>query len=91
MACNCIGGNPCPCQRGRFIGQITFGPNYPFTTVIPQTFSWGVYKCKRCEKAYTVNDQWKQCTPDFCHDCYEHICKQFALVPVDKDGKDVPQ
>ena len=28
MACNCIGGNPCPCQRGAWpMGRIEFGPN----------------------------------------------------------------
>lgn len=29
MTCNCIGGNPCPCQRaGLLIGRIEFGPQY---------------------------------------------------------------
>lgn len=29
MACNCIGGNPCPCQRGGLMmGRIDFGPVY---------------------------------------------------------------
>lgn len=33
-ACNCIGGNPCPCQRGSWpIGRITFGPE--FTAAAP--------------------------------------------------------
>lgn len=29
MTCNCIGGNPCPCQRG-VMGQIIFGPRPQF-------------------------------------------------------------
>lgn len=90
MACNCIGGSPCPCQRGWIMGRIEFGPHY-WAAAAPQTFSFGVYSCRRCAKSYTVNDKWAQCTPDFCHDCYAHLREQFALVPVDKDGKDVPQ
>lgn len=32
MACNCIGGNPCPCQRGVWPGaRIEFGPPIPAT------------------------------------------------------------
>ena len=26
MTCNCVGGNPCPCQRGQIVGSIVFGP-----------------------------------------------------------------
>lgn len=82
MTCNCIGGNPCPCQGGR-IGRIYAGS--------PMNISWGSYKCARCTKDYRVNDQWAACTPDFCHDCYAHLKAQYAMVPVDKDGKDVVQ
>ena len=53
---------------------------------------FGVYKCQRCGKDYTVNDgTWRQCTPDFCHDCYEHLGEQYAWIPVNKDGKDFAQ
>lgn len=57
----------------------------------PMTISYGSYKCERCGKDYIVNDQWAPCTPDFCHDCYAHLKAQFALISVDKDGKDVAQ
>lgn len=56
-----------------------------------QTYQFGVYKCQRCGKEYIVNDQWAPCTPDFCHGCTAHLGKQYAWVPVDKDGKDKPQ
>lgn len=52
---------------------------------------FGVYDCQRCGKEYMVNDQWKPCTPEFCHDCTEYLFAQHALVPVDKDGRDIPQ
>lgn len=91
MTCNCIGGNPCPCKRGLILGRIEFGPNYWAAAQAPQTLTFGIYDCQRCKKRYTVNDQWAQCTPDFCHDCYTYLKAQFALVPVDKDGKDVAQ
>lgn len=56
------------------------------------SYSFGVYTCQRCKAEYTVNDgTWRLCTPDFCHDCYAHLKAQYALIPVDKDGKDVPQ
>jgi hypothetical protein len=89
MACNCIGGNPCPCQGGP-VGRITFGNRF-FWMNTQQTISVGIYKCARCQKEYTVNDQWAACTPDFCHDCYGYLKTQYASVPVDKDGNDVPQ
>ena len=54
-------------------------------------FYFGVYTCQRCKKCYTVNDEWRQCTPEFCHACLDYLFTQYALVPVDKDGKDVAQ
>ena len=58
----------------------------------PDRYSFGVYECVRCGKYYIVNDAtWRQCTTNFCHDCFEYLNKQYASVPVDKDGKDVPQ
>lgn len=52
----------------------------------------GSYKCQRCGKDYIVNDgTWRRCSPAFCHDCIEHLEKQYASVPVDKDGKDTKQ
>lgn len=54
--------------------------------------SYGHYVCQRCGKGYLVNDgTWRRCTSDFCHDCMEHLDDQFAWVPIDKNGKDVPQ
>lgn len=85
MTCNCLGGNPCPCRRGVYAGQ-----NIVLAEAMTRIW-WGTYKCARCEKSYTVNDQWAQCTPDFCHDCYAHLKAQYALVPVDKDGKEIEQ
>jgi hypothetical protein len=40
------------------------------------------YVCQRCAKPYLVNEpnSWRLCTPEFCHDCYEHLSKQWALV-----------
>ena len=36
MACNCIGGNPCPCQRGGLMmGQIVFSPVPGFPMMPP--------------------------------------------------------
>lgn len=53
---------------------------------------FGSYICNRCKKDYIVNDgTWRLCTPEFCHDCLEHLEKQYAMVPVDKDGKDLAQ
>jgi hypothetical protein len=84
MTCNCIGGNPCPCMGGKLpMGRLWISP--------PQEIRYGVYECRRCKKSYTVLDQWAECTPDFCHDCYAHLKAQYALIPVDKDGKDVAQ
>lgn len=56
-------------------------------------FKYSVYLCARCGKSYTVNEPgtWRQCTPDFCHGCYEHLGKKFCWIPVTKDGKDVVQ
>lgn len=39
-------------------------------------YAFGVYNCRRCDNDYMVNDQWKPCSPDFCHDCFEHLNKQ---------------
>ena len=56
------------------------------------TICWGVYTCRRCKRDYTVNDgTWRLCTPEFCQDCYGFLKTLYALVPVDKDGKDVQQ
>ncbi len=36
MACNCIGGNPCPCQRGGLLmGRIEFSGGQPIPYVPP--------------------------------------------------------
>lgn len=57
-----------------------------------QAIVFGSYICNRCKKDYIVNDgTWRLCTPEFCHDCLEHLEKQYARVPVDKDGKDLAQ
>ena len=46
------------------------------------TIQYGSYVCRRCKKDYIVNDgTWRLCTPEFCHDCYEHLNKQHALLP----------
>lgn len=34
---------------------------------------YGVYECIACKKEYMVNDQWKPCTPELCHNCYENV------------------
>jgi hypothetical protein len=53
-------------------------------TIAPQ---FGVYSCNRCKKEYIVNDgTWRLCSPEFCHDCFEHLNKQYALLP-DPDPK----
>lgn len=47
-----------------------------------QMLQFGVYTCRRCKQEYTVNDgTWRLCTPEFCHDCLEHLSKQTALLP----------
>ena len=53
---------------------------------------FGVYACRRCKKEYIVNDgTWRLCTPDLCQDCVEYLDTLHAMIPVDKDGKDVAQ
>ena len=53
---------------------------------------FGVYDCSRCGERYIVNDgTWRLCTADFCHACFAHLKAQYALIPVDKNGKDIVQ
>jgi hypothetical protein len=43
--------------------------------------TFGRYVCARCSKEYFVEDgTWRRCTPEFCHDCIEHLCKQYVLL-----------
>lgn len=48
----------------------------------PQSVEFGIYRCNRCGKEYTVNDgTWRRCSPEFCHDCLEHLNKQTVVLP----------
>jgi hypothetical protein len=42
---------------------------------------FGVYECHRCEKDYTVNDEWAECTPTFCHSCWRFLKLMLRLAP----------
>ncbi len=45
-----------------------------------ERYWFGVYTCRRCKVEFTVNDgTWRLCTPDLCHDCIEHISKQYCV------------
>lgn len=48
---------------------------------------YGVYQCVRCGKTYTVNDpgSWRLCTPEFCHDCLEHLNAQWFVEPLNPE------
>lgn len=52
----------------------------PLLETAPKVY-FGVYECQRCKKAYTVNDEWTLCSPEFCHGCWKHLGSLYVSLP----------
>mgnify|MGYP001562299739 CR=1 FL=1 len=52
-------------------------------TLDQNEYHFGVYTCNRCGSSYTVNklETWRQCTPEFCHDCLAYLNSRYVLLP----------
>jgi hypothetical protein len=61
MACNCIGGNPCPCQRSG-LQMWPQWPQGPWYYPQPSRFGW---VCPRCSQVKSPDVQQCHCQTQF--------------------------